>query len=551
MLSELQNTCLRSIPSVESILNHELTREWFSRYPRWVLVEGIRKVLDLKREWIMSLSGSEEIADLEGFRIAVSVDLILKEAGQYLRAELCSELGRVINGTGIILHTNLGRAVLARQAVENLRVIAGGYSNLEFDLSTGKRGKRGDSLTRLLCHLTGAEDALVVNNNAAAVLLVLNTLAESREVLVSRGELVEIGGSFRVPDVIKKGGARLVEVGTTNKTRLEDYRQAVTEQSIAILKVHPSNFRITGFTEEASLPELVGLGRELGLVVIYDLGSGLLVDLSPYGLEEPLVSLILRQGLDIVTFSGDKLLGGPQAGIILCRQKYAQDLRKNPLFRALRLDKMTLASLESTLKLYSDPDVLQKVPTLHMITTSLECIRDRGRRILENLPGVVHQYDSDRNNSRSGDHIKVEIVDDDAQVGGGAFPMQAIPSLSLALSFADDGGQSSGSTCKGTVSPDADDGGQSSGSTCKGTVSPAAGNRGQGSGSTCKGTSPPETQGQINRLEEQFRLGRPPVLGRINKGRFLLNLRTIQEEDLPDLIRALRQVLEYGESKRA
>jgi len=547
MLSELQNTCLRSIPSVESILNHELTRDWFSRHPRWVLVEGIRKILDLKREWIMSLSGSEEpdrISELEGFQI--SVDLILKELGQYLQDALCSELGRVINATGVILHTNLGRAVLASQAVENLGIIASGYSNLEFDLITGKRGKRGDSVTRLLRHLTGAEDALVVNNNAAAVLLVLNTLAESREVLVSRGELVEIGGSFRVPDVIKKGGARLVEVGTTNKTRLEDYRQAVTEQSAAILKVHPSNFKITGFTEEAGLPDLVRLGRERGLVVIYDLGSGMLVDLSNYGLEEPLVSLIVQQGPDIVTFSGDKLLGGPQAGIILCRQKYALSLRKNPLFRALRPDKMTLASLENTLKLYREPDVLQKVPTLNMITTSLQCLRERGIRILEKLP-VVQQHDSGRNSDshvgpassrpKNSDRIRIEIIDDDAQVGGGAFPMQTIPSLSLAFSFI--GGGKGGPLWPPAygVSFSVSEG---KGTDVKFVPFPS-----------CNGEPDSETHGQINRLEEKFRLGRPPVLGRINQGRFLLNLRTIQEEDLPDIIQAMRHVLEYWGSKKA
>ncbi|MEW5803601.1 MAG: L-seryl-tRNA(Sec) selenium transferase [bacterium] len=490
MLSELQNTCLRSIPSVESILTHELIRDWLSSYPRWVLVEGIRKVLDLKREWILSRQRPEE---LEGFR--VSRGLILEELSRYLRYDRCSELVRVINGTGVILHTNLGRAVLAAQAVENLGIVASGYSSLEFDLSTGKRGKRGWPVTRLLCHASGAEDALVVNNNAAGVLLVLNTLAESRQVIVSRGELVEIGGSFRVPEIIRKGGARLVEVGTTNKTRIEDYRQAVTLESAAILKVHPSNFRIMGFTEEASLKDLVLLGKERGLVVIYDLGSGMLVDLSPYGLEEPLVSRIVQEGLDIVTFSGDKLLGGPQAGIILCKKKYAGLLRKNPLFRALRPDKMTLAALESTLRLYQSPAVLHKVPTLAMITISLEALYERGRRILTNTASAVqkHSYDGGPVQDEY-ERIRIELVDDDAQVGGGAFPMQAVSSLAVAVS----------------VSP-----------------------------------------GGINELEEQFRLGHPPILGRIHKGRFLLNLRTIQEEDMPELIRAMRQVFEYWGSKEA
>ncbi|MEW6380050.1 MAG: L-seryl-tRNA(Sec) selenium transferase [bacterium] len=480
MLSELQTACLRSIPSVESILHHAAARgERFSWYPRWILVEGIRQVLDGKRGWILSCTSPQE---LEEFRVSASS--VLEEVDLYFQRTQYAELGRVINATGIILHTNLGRAVLAGEAVERVTTAASCFTNLEYDLLTGKRGKRGDSITRLLCHLTGAEDALVVNNNAAAVLLVLNTLAESREVIVSRGELVEIGGSFRVPEVMKKGGARLVEVGTTNKTRIEDYRQAITSDSAAILKVHPSNFRIVGFTEETSLPELVHLGKERGLIVICDLGSGMLADLSPYGLDEPLVSRIIQQGAEIVTFSGDKLLGGPQAGIILCRGKYAGLLRKNPLTRAVRPDKMTLAALESTLKLYREPDVLQKIPTLRMITASRQQLEERGRRILEGLASDRHDDDT----------VSIEMVDDDAQVGGGSFPLHNIPSLSVAIS-------SSGK--------------------------------------------------EINQLEERFRLNQPPVLGRINHGRFLLSLRTIQDEDVPEIIQAGRQILEqWGSDAR-
>ncbi|MCL6582815.1 MAG: L-seryl-tRNA(Sec) selenium transferase [bacterium] len=482
MLSELQTACLRSIPSVESILQHEMAKEErFSRLPRWVLVEGIRQVLDLKRKWILSPQTNRQ--ELEEWQISAS--LILDEVDRYLQKIRQAELGRVINATGIILHTNLGRAVLASEAMEKMTLAARCFTNLEFDLITGTRGKRGEAVTRLLCHLSGAQDALVVNNNAAAVLLVLNTLAEGRQVIVSRGELVEIGGSFRVPEIMKKGGVRLVEVGTTNKTRLDDYRQAITSESAAILKVHPSNFQIVGFSEEANLPELVHLGQEHGLVVIYDLGSGMLADLAPYGLSrEPLVSRIVQQGVDIITFSGDKLLGGPQAGIILCRPKYGRLLRQNPLARAVRADKMTLAALEGTLRLYSEPDVFDRIPTLRMITASRQHLEERGRQIMEALT---------LSSGWSSDTISLEIVEDEAQVGGGSFPQQTIPSLSLAIS---------------------------------------------------------STRGEVNQLEERFRLRQPPILGRINQGRFLLSLRTIQDEDIAEIIRAAKEILGQWERSK-
>ena len=467
-MNDLKNTYLRSIPSVESILSHELTKCKLSHCPRWVLLEGIRRTLDQKRKWILSQT---EPDTLKGFQI--SINSILDEVERYFQNIRFSDLGKVINGTGIILHTNLGRALLAQGVVEKLSIIASHYSNLEFNLLTGKRGKRGESIIRLLCQITGAEDALVVNNNAAAVLLSLNTLTRSQEVIVSRGELVEIGGSFRIPEILKEGGARLVEVGTTNKTRLKDYRRAINSESIAILKVHPSNFQILGFTEEVSLSELVSLGQEQGLMVIYDLGSGVLSDLSPYGLNVPVVTQVVQQGPDIITFSGDKLLGGPQAGIILCKEKYAQALRENPLARALRPDKMTLVCLENTLKMYREPDVLQKIPILRMITASRQSLEERGKQILEGLQELQDKG------------IQIEIIDDQAEVGGGAFSLQKISSLSLSISLDREG---------------------------------------------------------IDQLAEQLRLWSPPILGRLHQNQFRLNLHTIQEEDIQEIIHGVREI---------
>lgn len=470
-LNDLKNICLRSIPSVESILNHELTEGRFIHCSRRALVEGVRKVLDQKRKWILSQNEPDKLQELQG-----DIGSLLDELEHYIQNIRFSELGKVINGTGIILHTNLGRAVLPQAVVKKLSIISSHYSNLEFDLLSGKRGRRGASIVHLLRQITGAEDALVVNNNAAAVLLALNTLAKSQEVIVSRGELVEIGGSFRIPEILKEGGARLVEVGTTNKTRLKDYRRAINPESIAILKVHPSNFQILGFTEEVSLSELVALGQDQGLLVIYDLGSGVMLDLAPYGLKVPVVSQVVQQGPDIITFSGDKLLGGPQAGIILCKQKYAKALRENPLARALRPDKMTLFSLENTLKIYQEPDAVQKIPCLQMITASRKSLEKRGKQILEGLQDL------------QGREIHIEIIDDKAELGGGAFSIQKISSLSVAISLDGEG---------------------------------------------------------INQLAEQLRLGSPPILGRIHQNQFRLNLHTIQQEDIREIINNVRQALSF------
>ncbi|MGH7475229.1 MAG: L-seryl-tRNA(Sec) selenium transferase [Longimicrobiales bacterium] len=325
-----------------------------------------------------------------------------------------ASLRRVVNATGVVLHTNLGRAQLAEVAVAAVAKIGAGYSNLEFDLERGERGSRYDHCRALLLELTGAEDALVVNNNAGAVLLALNTLADGREAIVSRGEQVEIGGAFRVPEIMERSGARMVEVGTTNRTHLADYANAITPATAALLKVHQSNFSVHGFTAAVAEAELVELARERGLEVIADLGSGLLLDLAPFGLPgEPTVARVVVTGVDIVTMSGDKLLGGPQAGIAVGGADAIGRMRRNPLCRTLRVDKLTLAALEATLVLYRDPPrALREIPTLRMLTIATEQLRERAERLAAQL--------RDRG-------IDADCAPGSSAVGGGAFPDAELP----------------------------------------------------------------------------------------------------------------------------
>ena len=343
--------------------------------PRELVKEACRSVVEALRDRILADKGKG--GELRLPTQEASAD----QAAQILDGFSRYRLRRVINATGVILHTNLGRAPLCREALERINEVARGYSNLEYDLEKGERGLRYDHVRQLLCALTGAEDALVVNNNAAAVLLVLNSLAEGREAIVSRGELIEIGGEFRIPDVMEKSGARLKEVGTTNRTRLADYERAIGPETGLILKVHTSNFRIMGFTEEADLLSLVALGKKHSLPVMDDLGSGCLIELDRYGLErEPTVRDTLATGVDVVTFSGDKLLGGPQAGIILGKRKALAQIRKNPLNRALRIDKLTLAALEATLVKYLRPEeALVDIRVLRALTEPLEAVKRRAQ----------------------------------------------------------------------------------------------------------------------------------------------------------------------------
>jgi L-seryl-tRNA(Ser) seleniumtransferase len=325
----------------------------------------------------------------------------------------------VLNGTGVVLHTNLGRAPLADAAVSAIRRIAGGYSNLEYDLDTGHRGSRYAHCVGLLRELTGAEDAIVVNNGAAAIMLALSTFADGREVIVSRGELVEIGGSFRVPDIMAKSGARLVEVGTTNRTHLDDYERAIGPDTAAIAKIHRSNFAIDGFVAEVPVDALVKLAAPLGIPVLHDLGSGLLIPLDRIGLTgEPTAADMVAAGASLVTMSGDKLLGGPQAGIVVGTAAAIGRVRENPLTRAVRVDKLTLAALEATLALYREPDrAFAEIPTLRMLGIAFEELMTRGEKVREALPPSAD----------------ARVVSSEATVGGGAFPTARIRSVAVSL----------------------------------------------------------------------------------------------------------------------
>jgi L-seryl-tRNA(Ser) seleniumtransferase len=377
---------------------------------RPVLLAALRTVLDQARA---------ELLRPDSVQHPPSATELLDRAAALIAANAANGLRRAINATGIVLHTNLGRAPLAEAALMAVMEVATGYSNLEFDLATGKRGSRTQGIAPLLCELTGAEAALAVNNAAAAVLLALSALAGGGEVIVSRGELVEIGGGFRIPDVIRQGGARLVEVGTTNKTRLADYRDAITPHTRMLLKVHQSNYRIVGFTAEATLPELASLSREHGLLLMQDLGSGALLDLSRFGRpREPTVMDSLSAGADLVAFSGDKLMGGPQAGMLVGRRTAIDPLRKHPLLRAVRLDKMSLAALEATLRLYRNPDeAVIRIPALRMLAQEPAAIEARATRLVALLD----------------DAIPAGIEPSTGYAGGGTLPGSVIQSHAVAL----------------------------------------------------------------------------------------------------------------------
>jgi L-seryl-tRNA(Ser) seleniumtransferase len=378
-------------------------RELLDSHPRSVVLEAVRRSIESAR----NLGGAN-----------YSVNQWVDQIEAALNASEQPSLRRVINATGVVLHTNLGRAPLATAALEAIRAAAEGYSNLEYDLETGARGSRYSHCVDLLRHLTGAQDALVVNNCAAALVLTLNALAQRKEVLVSRGELVEIGGSFRIPDIMSRSGARLVEVGTTNRTHDDDYRRAITVKTGAIAKIHRSNFAIEGFTAEVSVDRLAFIAAEHGLPVIHDLGSGLLVSLAEFGLTgEPTATEALKAGATLVLMSGDKLLGGPQAGIILGASDAIAKLRKNPFARAMRVDKLTLSALEATLRLYLEPStVLRQIPVLAMLTTKPEDLRRRAISL---------------GNALSAQGIKTTVEASTASVGGGAFPTAQIPSFAL------------------------------------------------------------------------------------------------------------------------
>lgn len=447
---EIKKELLRRIPKIDEILAQPQAAQAMAQGKKAAVTQAARQAAEQLRSRILAGETPE-----------ISV-----EAAAALALEIAEENSRmnlrpVVNGTGVVLHTNLGRARMSHEAALAAMEAAESYNTLEYDCRQGRRGSRYAHVESLLCQLTGAEAALAVNNNAAAVMLILGTLAKNRQVVVSRGELVEIGGSFRVPEIMEQSNSALVEVGTTNKTHPQDYERAITDQTAALLKVHTSNYKIMGFTEDVPLEQLAEIGRRRGLPVIYDLGSGALTDLAAYGIEsEPTVQQAAEAGADIVSFSGDKLLGGPQAGIIVGKKAYIDAMKKNPLTRATRIDKLTLAALEATLRIYLEPEQInEKIPTYQMLSMPLEEMEAKGRRLMAKLADIPG--------------LHCQLAEDEGQVGGGSVPTQMIPSRVVAMRHK-------------SVAPD--------------------------------------------QLETRLRLEPLPIVGRISKDRYLLDMRTTQEE---------------------
>ncbi|MCL2503956.1 MAG: L-seryl-tRNA(Sec) selenium transferase [Coriobacteriia bacterium] len=420
-----ESRLLSQLPKVDVLLAREDVSALIKVYGRGLVVDAVRDALDESRTVIMSAHYNAERDDGLGaeLRAAISPDEIVVCASRLLYARTRRSLCRVINATGIIVHTNLGRSLLAESAAEAVFEVARSYSTLEYDVENAERGSRYAHVEKLLCQLTGAEAAMVVNNNAAAVLLGLAGLARGKEAIVSRGELVEIGGSFRIPDIMAESGAKMVEVGATNKTHLKDYEGALNDNTGVMLKVHTSNYRVVGFTEDVSLEELVDLGAHNAVPVMVDEGSGVLLDIPlPCFAHEPCIFNMIRTGVSLVTFSGDKLLGGPQVGILAGRHHIISSLKKHPLTRALRLDKMTLAALEVTLRLYLNPDrACQEIPTLRMLSMTEAEVADRARRLAiaieDAAPGAYSPA----------------VMGDVSRAGGGALPMADIPTTVVAL----------------------------------------------------------------------------------------------------------------------
>lgn len=468
-ITDARQSLLRNLPGVDHLLEIAGRDPELTAVPRTLLTDCVRKTIDILRQGILTGPPKLPEADLTDMGILTRVRKSVQSA-------MALNLTRVINATGIVVHTNLGRSLLAKQALAHLETISSRYSNLEYNLATGKRGLRYAVVEDILCELTGAEAAMVVNNNAAAVLLCLDTIARHREVIVSRGELVEIGGSFRIPDVMEKSGAILREVGTTNRTHPKDYLQAVNERTGLLLKVHASNFGIVGFTAAVPLKDLVEIGKRHHLPVMEDLGSGTLIDFSKYtNLKEPTVRDSVHAGADVITFSGDKLLGGPQAGIILGTRPIIEKIRQNPLTRALRIDKLTLAALESTLRLYRDEKTaLTEIPTLRLITCPITEIEQKAA----GLKSLLDRLDDPR--------LTVTIHESSARAGGGSLPLFELPSRCAGIAIS---GLSAG------------------------------------------------------RIEKIMRAACPPVIGRIENDLFLMDLRTVEEDELTEIAAAVHNCL--------
>lgn len=402
---------LSILPSVDEILKSKQGIEWLSIYPRRYVLQAIRETIDSRRKEIIG-----------GIDIDLSEEVMLADIENMTEKLSSYSLRALINATGVVIHTNLGRSILSKRALENIKQVSESYSNLEYDIKEGKRGKRYTHIKRILREVTDAEDALVVNNNAAAVLLCLNTLSKGKEVIVSRGELVEIGGSFRMPEIMAASGAILREVGTTNKTHLYDYEKAINENTALILKVHKSNFRVIGFSDEVSVEDLVSIGSRHQVPVMFDLGSGCIIDLKPFGIHnEPLVKEVVSTGVDITTFSGDKLLGGPQGGVIVGKREYIEKIQKNPMTRAMRIDKLTLAGFEATLMEYIDEEkAVENIPTLRMLLQKPEEIKERANKIAKRLKKEMKE-------------VHINVMGDSSRAGGGALPEVDLPTYVVSI----------------------------------------------------------------------------------------------------------------------
>jgi L-seryl-tRNA(Ser) seleniumtransferase len=470
-MSQVHTAYLRQLPAVDEILRTPQVQMWIAQFSRSVVTAAVRQTLQECRRLILQTTDPAALDTLP-----VTLPTLLSHLDAQLAKTRAYRLQRLINATGVIVHTNLGRSLLASTAVKNLQEVAQSYSNLEYDLAQGTRGSRYAHVEEYLTALTGAEAALVVNNNAAAVFLALQALAVGKEVIVSRGQLIEIGGSFRIPDIMRSSGAILREVGTTNKTHLRDFAQAISEHTALLLRVHTSNYRIVGFTSEVSLPDLVHLGHTHNIPVLEDLGSGTLLNLQPLGMhDEPTVPEVVASGVDLVTFSGDKLLGGPQAGILVGKAAYIERVRRHPLHRAVRVDKFTIAALEATLKLYADPELArQQIPTLAMLSLTPQALARRIQRLRRRLQTSVR------------DAYKMLTINGMSAVGGGALPLAELPTKLLALQ--------------------------------------------------------PMFCSVVD-LERHLRCRQPAIIGRIAQDQYLLDFRTVQDREIPEIATALTELV--------
>lgn len=463
----MNQNLLRNIPKVDDVLRMPSLVELCAGIPHSDLVEAVRTTISELRQQVLE----GELTELP--TLSVLCETIALKAQRLHRPSLRP----VLNGTGVTLHTNLGRACLSQRAAKAAADAARNYSTLEYDVEAGGRGHRYAHVESLLVKLTGAEAAFVVNNNAAAVLLMLSALTQGGEVICSRGELVEIGGAFRVPDIMESCGAVLKEVGTTNKTNIRDYERAVNEKTRALMKVHTSNYRIVGFTENVERKDMTELGHRLGLPVFEDMGGGSLMDLNPLGVhDEPTVQECVASGMDVVTFSGDKLLGGPQAGILVGKKEYIDACRKHPLARAMRVDKMTLAALEATLRSFAEGKALEEVPTMEMLFRPLTRLKNQAEELCTRL-------------KEQG--VPCTCVQVEDQVGGGSVPMQLLPGYAAAIQ--------------------------------------------------------PETV-TVEELEAALRLGEPPIIGRVDHGKYLLHVRTFFEEEYEIIAQRTGEAIKAGKA---